>query len=84
MVWSVYEFTDMCTGISSIFALALFPLERMYTLGWPQRRTGTFRVYILTIAVHIDPDINIHYYKVTALPLSIITPESFMYTRLVS
>ena len=28
----------------------------------------------------MDADINIHFYKVTALPLSIITPESFMCT----
>jgi len=49
---SLYQLTDIFTGIASIFALAAISLERMYAIGWPFRhRTLTFRVYIFAIAM---------------------------------
>ncbi|XP_078364495.1 histamine H2 receptor-like [Oculina patagonica] len=50
LVWSVYEYTDILTGITSIYTLAVISLERMYAIGWPLRhRTLNLRVYTLAI-----------------------------------
>jgi len=53
LLWfSLYQLTDIFTGIASIFALAAISLERMYAIGWPFRqRTLTFRVYIFAVAM---------------------------------
>ena len=51
-LWPVYEFTDILTGLTSIYTLAVISLERMYAIGWPlRRRTLNFRVYIFAIAI---------------------------------
>lgn len=77
MVWTVYEFIGICTGIASIFVLALGENVR-HSLSTEQNRN--------LLCLHIsycrtmDPDINNHFYKAIALPLSIITTESFMCT----
>ncbi len=52
LMWSVYQFTDILTGITSIYTLAVISLERMYAIGWPLRhRTLNFRVYVLAIVI---------------------------------
>lgn len=45
---SVY--VDICTGLTSIFTLAVVSLERMYAVGWPLRhRTLRLRTYKFAI-----------------------------------
>jgi len=45
---SVY--VDICTGLTSIFTLAVIALERMYAVGWPLRhRTLSLRAYTFAI-----------------------------------
>ena len=81
LVGSVYVFTDIFTGIASIYTLAAISLERMYSIGWPFRhRTLNFRHYISAISVPwimaaIFPTIKL------LLHLSIITSENYIYTR---
>ena len=49
---SVFELTDIFTGIASISTLAAISLERMYAIGWPFRhRTLNVRVSIFAIAI---------------------------------
>ena len=44
--------TDMFTGISSIYTLAVISLERMVAVAWPFRhRTLNFRIYICAIVI---------------------------------
>ena len=80
LLWfNLYQFTDIFTGIASIFTLSAISLERMYAISWPfHHRTLTFRVYIFAIAVPwilaaISAFIRLLVY------LSIITFESFVY-----
>ena len=41
---------DICTGLTSIFTLAVIALERMYAVGWPLRhRTLRLRAYTFAI-----------------------------------
>ena len=76
---SVFELTDIFTGIASISTLAAISLERMYAIGWPFRhRTLNFRVYIFAIAIPwilttIFTSISLLSY------LSIITLNDYMY-----
>ncbi|XP_078363811.1 adenosine receptor A3-like [Oculina patagonica] len=52
LVWFVYEYADIFTGITSIYTLAVISMERMYAIGWPLRhRTLNLRVYILAIVI---------------------------------
>ena len=45
---SVY--VDICTGLTSVFTLAVIALERMYAVGWPLRhRTLSLRAYKFAI-----------------------------------
>ena len=51
-VWRVFDLVDMFTSTSSIYALAVISVERMFAIGWPLRhRTANFRVYICAIAL---------------------------------
>ncbi|XP_022804003.1 adenosine receptor A3-like [Stylophora pistillata] len=44
--------TDVFTGTTSIYTLAVISLERMFAVGWPLRhRTISFRVYIFAISM---------------------------------
>ena len=73
--------TDIFTGIASIVTLAAISLERMCAIGWPFRyRTLTFRVYMFAIAI---PWILAPIFTSLAILVnfSIITFESYMYTR---
>ena len=48
---AIAEWTDMFTGFTSIFTLAVISLERMYAIGWPFRhRLLSTPVYIVAIA----------------------------------
>ncbi len=79
VLWSVSEFTDILTGITSIYTLAVISLERMYAIGWPLRhRTLNFRVYVFAIVIPwilaaILTSIRL------LLHLSLITHASFFY-----
>ena len=43
-------YVDICTGLTSIFTLAVIALERMYAVGWPLRhRTLRLRAYTFAI-----------------------------------
>ena len=80
LVASVYEFTDIFTGIASICTLAAISLERMYAIGWPFRhRTLNFRVYIAAIAI---PWILAATFTsiMLLLDLSIIALQNFTYS----
>ena len=76
----LYEFSDIFTGIASIFTLAAISLERMYAIGWPFRhRTLNFRVYIFAISIPwiltaIFTSVRLLLY------LSLITLNDFMYS----
>ena len=51
-VWRVFNLVYVFTSTSSIYALAVFSVERMFAIGWPLRhRTANFRVYICAIAL---------------------------------
>ena len=51
-VWRVFDLVDMFTSTSSIYALAVISVERMFAIGWPLRhRTANFRVYICAISI---------------------------------
>ena len=51
-VWRVFNLVDVFTSTSSIYALAVISVERMFAIGWPLRhRTANFRVYICAIAL---------------------------------
>ena len=51
-VWRVFDLVDVFTSTSSIYALAVISVERMFAIGWPLRhRTANFRVYICAIAL---------------------------------
>ena len=44
-VWRVFNLVDVFTSTSSIYALAVISVERMFAIGWPLRhRTANFRV----------------------------------------
>ena len=79
LVWLVFNFADVFTGVASIVTLAVISLERMYAIGWPFRhRTLKFRVYMFAIAIPwilaaIFVSIYILRYS------SIITSENFAY-----
>ena len=51
--WSVISIgTDVFTGITSIYTLAVISLERMFAVGWPLRhRTVNYRVYVCAISI---------------------------------
>ena len=51
--WSVISIgTDVFTGITSIYTLAVISLERTFAVGWPLRhRTVNYRVYICAISI---------------------------------
>ena len=50
--WRVFSIVDMFTSTSSIYALAVISVERMFAIGWPLRhRTANFRLYICAIAL---------------------------------
>ena len=43
-------YVDICTGLTSVFTLAVIALERMYAVGWPLRhRTLSLRAYKFAI-----------------------------------
>ena len=45
-----FIYIDMCTGLTSMFTLAVISLERMYAIGWPLRhRTLSLRAYKFAI-----------------------------------
>ena len=47
----ITDWTDMFTGFTSIFTLAVISLERMYAIGWPFRhRALNTRAYVIAIA----------------------------------
>ena len=51
-VWRVFNLVDVFASTSSIYALAVISVERMFAIGWPLRhRTANFRVYICAIAL---------------------------------
>ena len=51
-VWRVFDLVDVFTSTSSIYALAVISVERMFAIGWPLRhRTANFRLYICAIAL---------------------------------
>ena len=51
-VWRVFNLVYVFTSTSSIYALAVISVERMFAIGWPLRhRTANFRVYICAIAL---------------------------------
>ena len=51
-VWRVFNLVDVFTSTSSIYALAVISMERMFAIGWPLRhRTANFRVYIYAISI---------------------------------
>ena len=75
----VFRYGDIFTGITSINALAVISLERMYAIGWPLRhRTLNFRVYMFAIVI---PWILAAIFTSLAAMhfLKIITRESFKY-----
>ena len=81
LLWfNLYQFTDIFTGLASIFTLAAISLERMYAIGWPfHHRTLPFRVYIFAIA--IPWILTAIFTFIRLLPyLSIITFEIFVYS----
>jgi len=81
MVWTVYEFTGIHgTGIASIFALAAISLGDNVRHRLSTEQNRNLLCLHISYCRTMDADINIHFYKVTALPLSIITTESFMCT----
>ena len=48
---AITDWTDMFTGFTSIFTLAVISLERMYAIGWPFRhRALNTRAYVVAIA----------------------------------
>ena len=48
---AITEWTDMFTGFTSIFTLAVISLERMYAIGWPFRhRALNTQAYVVAIA----------------------------------
>ena len=50
--WRVFNLVDVFTSTSSIYALAVISMERMFAIGWPLRhRTANFRVYIYAISI---------------------------------
>ena len=50
--WRVFNLVDVFTSTSSIYALAVISMERMFAIGWPLRhRTANFRVYICAISI---------------------------------
>ena len=50
--WRVFNLVDVFTSTSSIYALAVISVERMFAIGWPPRhRTANFRVYICAISI---------------------------------
>ena len=78
--WLVYVLTDILTGLTSIYTLAVISLERMYAIGWPLRhRVANFRVYIFAIVIP---------WLLAAITMSlkamgifeVITYESFFYS----
>ncbi|XP_078363635.1 adenosine receptor A3-like [Oculina patagonica] len=75
----VYIFTDILTGITSLFTLAFISLERMYAISWPLRhRTLNFRVYVFAnvipwIVAAIFSSLSVMHY------LNIITRDSLFY-----
>ena len=80
LVWTVYELTDMFTGLTSIYALAGISLERMYAIGWPLRhRTLNFRVYLFAIVTPWILAGTTTSLKVMRL-FNVITRDSFMYS----
>ena len=84
LLWiNLYQFTDIFTGIASMFTLAGISLERMYAIGWPfQHRALTFRVYIFAIVIPWILAAIFTFIKLL-LHLSIITLESFVYSLIV-
>ena len=50
--WRVFNLVDVFISTSSIYALAVISVERMFAIGWPLRhRTANFRVYICAISI---------------------------------
>ena len=50
--WRVFNLVDVFTSTSSIYALAVISVKRMFAIGWPLRhRTANFRVYICAISI---------------------------------
>ena len=48
---AITEWTDMFTGFTSIFTLAVISLERMFAIGWPFRhRALNTQAYVVAIA----------------------------------
>ena len=48
---AITDWTDMFTGFTSIFTLAIISLERMYAIGWPFRhRALNTQAYVVAIA----------------------------------
>ena len=48
---AITDWTDMFTGFTSIFTLAVISLERMYAIGWPFRhRALNTQAYVVAIA----------------------------------
>ena len=75
----VFRYGDIFTGITSINALAVISLERMYAVGWPLRhRTLKFRCYMSAI---VTPWILAAIFTSLAAMhfLNIITREIFKY-----
>ena len=50
--WRVFNLVDVFASTSSIYALAVISVERMFAIGWLLRHTTTnFRVYIYAISI---------------------------------
>ena len=50
--WRVFNLVDVFASTSSIYALAVISVERMFAIGWLLRHTtANFRVYIYAISI---------------------------------
>ena len=50
--WRVFNLVDVFTSTSSIYALSVISVERMFAIGWPLRHTtANFRVCIYAISI---------------------------------
>ena len=78
--WLVSVLTDILTGLTSIYTLAVISLERMYAIGWPFRhRAANFRVYIFAIVIPwLLAAISISLKAMSSF--EVITSESFNYS----
>ena len=80
LVSTVYQSTDILTGLTSIYTLSVISLERMYAIGWPLRhRTLNFRVYVFAIVIPWILAGTTTSLRVMRL-FNVITYQSFIYS----